>query len=191
MQFKKIAFFIISVSLVFTACDSKKEESTEVKEIKKETLEKEQTKFNLTTTDLQTISLEKTANGIRFNEFENKVILLNFWATWCPPCRAEIPHLNNLKEKYKNSFEVIAVTLGGKDGQLTPKNELDAFIKEHKINYIVTNSEENYSVADLLGGVKTIPTMFLFDPSGKIIQKYVGIVPEEMMESDIKKALGK
>lgn len=191
MQFKKIAFFIISVSFVFTACDSKKEVSTEVKEIKKEIIKKEQTKFNLTTVDLQTISLEKTENGIKFNNFENKVILLNFWATWCPPCRAEIPHLNNLKEKYKDSFEVIAVALGGKDGNLTPQDELNAFIKEYKINYIVTNSEENYKVADLLGGVRTIPTMFLFDPSGKTVQKYVGVVPEEMMESDIKKALGK
>lgn len=191
MQFKKIVFFIISVSFIFTACDSKKDESTEVKEIKKEIIKKEQTKFNLTTTDLQTISLEKTEDGIKFSNFENKIILLNFWATWCPPCRAEIPHLNNLKRKYKDSFEVIAVALGGKNGKLTPQEELNAFIKEYKINYIVTNSEENYKVADLLGGVRTIPTMFMFDSSGKIIQKYVGVVPEEMMESDIKKALGK
>ena len=191
MQFKKIVFFIISVSFIFTACDSKKDESTEAKEIKKEIVKKEQTKFNLTTTDLQTISLEKTEDGMKFSNFENKIILLNFWATWCPPCRAEIPHLNNLKRKYKDNFEVIAVSVGGKDGKLTPQDELDAFMKEYKINYIVTNSEENYNVADALGGVSIIPTMFMFDSNGKIIQKYVGIVPEEMIESDIKKALGK
>ncbi len=191
MQFKKMAFFIISVSFIFTACDSKKEESTEIKEIKKEIIKKEETKLNLRTTDLQTISLEKIEDGIKFDNFENKVILLNFWATWCPPCRAEIPHLNNLKEKYKDNFEVIAVEVGGQDGKLTAKNVLDDFIKEYKMNYIITNSEENYKLADLLGGVRTIPTMYMFDPQGKIVQKYVGIVPEEMIESDIKKALGK
>lgn len=191
MQFKKMLFFIISISLFFSACDSKEKESAEVKETKKEIVKEEQIKYNLTTTDLQTITLEKTETGIKFNNLENKVVLLNFFATWCPPCRAEIPHLNNLKNKYKESFEVIALSMGGKDGNLTSKEELDKFINEYEINYIVTNSEENYQVADLLGGVKIIPTMYLFDPSGKIVQKYVGIVPEEMMESDIKKALGK
>ena len=191
MQFKKIAFFIISVSFIFTACDSKNEQSTEDKETKIEIVEKEQTKFNLTTTDLQTISLEKTDDGIKFNGFENKVILVNFFATWCPPCKAEIPHLNNLKNKYKDDFEVIALSMGGKNGSLTPIEELNSFIKKYKINYIVTSSEENYKVADFLGGVKIIPTMYLFDTKGKIVQKYVGIVPEEMLESDIKKALGK
>ncbi len=191
MQFKKIAFFVISASLIFTACDSKKEEKTKVDEIKKEIIKKEETKIKLTTADLQTITFEKTEEGIKFENFENKVILLNFFATWCPPCRAEIPHLNNLKDKYKDSFEVIAVALGEKDGKLTTPEKLNDFISEYKINYIVTNSEENYTAADLVGGVKVIPTMFLINPSGKIVQKYVGIVPEEMMESDIKKALGK
>ncbi len=116
---------------------------------------------------------------------------LIFFATWCPPCKAEIPHLNNLKEKYKDSFEVVAVSLGERSGGLTSKEKMETFINDFKINYIVSNSEINFDVADAMGGIRSIPTMFLFDPSGKIVQKYVGLVPEEMMETDIKRALGK
>ncbi|PLY06075.1 MAG: TlpA family protein disulfide reductase [Arcobacter sp.] len=188
MQFKKIAFFIISTTLIFTGCGSKEEKKTE---IVKEIVKKEQTKFNLTSTDLQTITLEKTDKGMIFKGLEGKIVLLNFFATWCPPCRAEIPHLNNLKEKYKEKFEVVALDMGGKDGNLTTKEKLNDFINEYKINYIVTNSEENFKVAEVMGGVKIIPTLFLINQTGTIVQKYVGIVPEEMMESDIKKALGK
>lgn len=187
MQFKKIAFLIISASFIFTACDSKKDEISQKKEI----IKKDESKIELKTTDLKTITLKKTENGFKFDNFDNKVILLNFFATWCPPCKAEIPHLNNLKNKYKDTFEVIALAVGEKDGNLPSNEKLNNFINEFKINYIVVNSEENFRLADLLGGVKIIPTMFMIDPSGKIMQKYVGIVPEEMMESDIKKALGK
>lgn len=188
MQFKKIAFFIISATLLFTGCDSKEEKKTE---IEKKVVVKEQTKFNLTKTDSQILNLEKIEDGMIFKGLEGKVVLLNFFATWCPPCKAEIPHLNNLKNKYKNEFEVVALAMGEKNGKLTPKEKLDDFINEYKINYVVTNSEENFKIADILGGVQIIPTMYLFDTKGKIVQKYVGIVPEEMMESDIKKALGK
>ena len=188
MQFKKIAFFVISATLLFTGCDSKEEKKTE---IEKKVIVEEQTKFSLTRADLQTITLEKTKDGMIFQGLEGKVVLLNFFATWCPPCKAEIPHLNNLKEKYKDKFEVVALDMGMKNGNLAPKEKIDSFINEYKINYIVTNSEENFKIADVMGGVSIIPTMYLFDTEGKTVQKYVGIVPEEMMESDIKKALGK
>lgn len=188
MQFKKIAFFIISATILFTGCDSKKEEKEEVK---KEIIKKKATNFKLTSQDLKEINLEKTENGMLFKELKGKVVLLNFFATWCPPCKAEIPHLNNLKEKYKDSFEVVAVNLGERSGGLTSKEKMETFINDFKINYIVSNSEINFDVADAMGGIRSIPTMFLFDPSGKVVQKYVGLVPEEMMETDIKRALGK
>jgi thiol-disulfide isomerase/thioredoxin len=183
MQFKKIAFFIISATLLFAGCDSKKEEAKQVK--------KEQMKFKLTTTSNININLEKTKDGMIFKGLEGKVVLLNFWATWCPPCISEIPHLNNLQTKYKDSFEIIAVAMGERDRNMTSKEKMDSFMKEHKINYNITNTEENFKVPKVMGGISTIPTMFLFDQKGKVVQKYIGIVPEEMMELDIKKAIGK
>ncbi len=188
MQFKKIAFFVISATILFTGCDSKKEEKQEVK---KEVVKKEQTKFKLTTTNNAIIELEKTKDKLIFKGFEGKVVLLNFWATWCPPCKAEIPHLNNLKEKYKDRFEIIALAMGERGGKMTSSENMNAFIEEYKINYPITNTKENFLVSDAMGGIKTIPTMFMIDPTGKIVQKYVGVVPEEMMELDINRALGK
>lgn len=188
MQFKKIAFFVISATILFTGCDSKKEEEQKVK---KEVVKKAQTKYKLTTTNNEIIELEKDKNKITFKGLEGKVVLLNFWATWCPPCKAEIPHLNNLQEKYKDSFKIISIAMAQRDGKMTSIEKMNAFIEEHKINYSITNTRENYLVSKAMGGIKIIPTMFMIDPRGKILQKYVGIVPEEMMELDINRALGK
>ena len=69
--------------------------------------------------------------------------------------------------------------------------EIKVFMKDFGINYTVTNSPENFDLAKNLGGIKSIPTMFLIDKNGKIFQKYVGLVPNEMMEIDIKKVLEK
>ncbi|WP_072680957.1 TlpA disulfide reductase family protein [Arcobacter sp. LA11] len=188
MQFKKIAFFVISATILFTGCDSKKEEEQEVK---KEVVKKEQTKFKLTTTNNAIIDLEKTKDGIIFKGLEGKVVLLNFWATWCPPCRAEIPHLNNLKNKYKDTFEIVSLAMGEKDGNMTSVEKMNNFIEEYKINYPIANTKENFLVSKAMGEIKSIPTMFIINPMGKIVQKYVGVVPQEMMELDINRALGK
>lgn len=179
MQFKKIAFFTLFLSVFFVACsssDSKNEEKNAI-------FEKEI--FRLNTTDAKTLTIRKTETGFTFDEFKEKAVLINFFATWCPPCKAEIPHLNNLREKYKEDFEVVSI--------LMEKNrnnkDIKEFIKEFKVSYPVTNSLENYDFAEAIGGVKSIPTMYLLNKEGKIIQKYVGIVPEEMMEIDIKRAI--
>ncbi len=186
MQFKKIAFFIISITILFSGCDSKEENTNK---IPVQVIKKAQTKFTLQTTDLTNINLEKTKEGMKFKGLENKVVLLNFWATWCPSCKAEILHLNNLKEKYKDNFEIIAVNLDGNNNETKLNEKLTNFIKEYQINYIVTNSKENYVLAKVMERVNIIPTMFMFNKDGQIVQKYVGIVPEEMIETDIKKAL--
>ncbi|RXJ88973.1 thioredoxin [Arcobacter sp. CECT 8983] len=183
MQFKKIAFLIISVTLLFTGCGSKDE--------KKEIIKEKQTKFTLQTHELKNLNIEVKKEQVSIEELKGKAVLLNFWATWCPPCRAEIPHLNNLKKKYKGQLEIVGFNLGKKDGTLLSQEELNRFIEEYEIEYPITNSDDNLKIATLVGPVQSIPSMFLIDPNGKIVQKYVGIVPEEMLELDIDEALGK
>lgn len=189
MQFKKLLFFIISIMFLLNGCDSKQEDNKE-KEAEKKVFVKPEPKFKLTTTEATTLNIELREMNLKVEEIQGKVILLNFFATWCPPCKAEIPHLINLKNKYKDNFEIIAINVGDRNGQLLDNPTLKSFIDEYGINYPITNSSENFKVADAIGGVRTIPSMFLFGPDGKLVQKYVGIVPEEMMETDIKKALG-
>ena len=190
MKFKVLTFFAILTTILFQGCDSK-ENSSEIKVANTQNsvqkVEKKiQTTFKLKTNDGKIIEAVKTKDGMIFKGYEDKAILLNFFATWCRPCRAEIPHLNNLMAKYNGRFEVIAVLLEeNKDQQI-----LNAFISTYKINYLVSNTNENFALAESFGGIKVIPTMYMYAKDGKLVQKYVGIVPEEMLESDIKKGLG-
>ncbi len=181
MQFKNFAFFAILATLLFNGCGDSKVSEDGIKQTKTTT----DRKVFLTTTQNTVLSTTKTKEIFKIKEFEGKAVLVNFFATWCPPCKAEIPHLNNLRKKYNENFEIVGVLLE----QNKKNDELQNFINEFKIEYPVTNSDKNYELAKVLGGVQSIPTMFMVDKNGKIIQKYVGIVPEEMLEMDIKKAI--
>lgn len=179
MKFKFVTLFTILSLIFFIGCDSK-DNASQAKSQKEEL-----PKFTLKTHDDKPLNIEATKEGIIFKGYEGKVILLDFFATWCPPCKAEIPHLNNLRERYAGKFEIISVLLE----ENKTKEEVQNFISEFDIKYPVTNSPENFVLAQAVGGVKSIPTMFLFGPSGEIVEKYIGMVPEEMLASDIDNAL--
>lgn len=182
MQFKKIVFLTILPFLFFIGCNSKDNQNNSLQE---ESKKKSLPIFKLTTTTGKTLTLIATKDGIVFKEYINKAVLVNFFATWCPSCKGEIPHLNSLLKKYKEDFEIIGVLLeNNKD-----KKELEDFIKEYKINYSITNTKENYKLAEGFGQIKAIPTMFIFNKSGKLVEKYEGLIPQEMMEIDIKRAI--
>lgn len=175
---------LASTSMLFwSGCSSetKKEET-------KATLIKEQQKNEkviLKSVDGQEIIATPTPKGFTFSGYENKVVLINFFATWCPPCKAEIPHLNNLQEKYKDNFVIISVLLE----ENKSNEEVASFMKYNAINYIITNGAENFKFAQSVGGVKNIPLMFLYDKTGNYSTHYVGAIPEEMLDADIKKVL--
>lgn len=185
MQFKKMSLCVLFFILLFTGCDSKDENSQ--KETIKNAISKENSTFfvDLQTTNNEILKAKITKNKIEFENLANKVVLVNFFATWCPPCKAEIPHLNALAQKYSNDFEVVAVLLE----KNKTNEEIIEFINNFNISYKVTNSSNNYLLEQAVGGVKSIPTMYLIDKKGEIKQKYVGIVLEEMLEIDIKKAM--
>jgi len=184
MQLKKIFFLSILIIFFIAGCNSKNgskgEQST-----------KKETKVVLKTIGDKTLTFEKKGNKITIKELKNKIILLNFCTTWSPPCKAQMPHLVNLSNKYKNKFSVLGINMGDKTGNALSKEQMQTFILKHKIKYIITNGKENFKIAKLMGGVGTVPTMFMIDNNGKIIQEYVGVAPEEMIETDIKKILGK
>ncbi len=141
----------------------------------------------LKTTSGTKIKLISTEKGIKFPDYPNKVILLDFFATWCPPCRAAIPHLISLQNKYKNDIQVIAILMEeNKDN-----SELERFIQKHKLIFPVSNSRENFILSQALGGIRSLPTMVMYDKNGNYHTHYVGVAPEEMIDSDIQKALKK
>lgn len=185
MQFKKMSLCVLFFILLFTGCDSKDENIP--KDTIKNAIAKENSTFfvDLQTTNNEIIKAKISKNKIEFENMNNKVVLLNFFATWCPPCKAEIPHLNALVKKYPNDFEIVAVLLE----KNKTNEELMAFIEEFNIHYKITHSSNNYLLEQAVGGVKSIPTMYLLNKQGEIKQKYIGIVLEEMLEIDIKKAM--
>ena len=139
--------------------------------------------FELTLMDESKMTLQKFDKGF-YVEGNEEAILFNFFATWCPPCKAEIPHLNNLSDKFKGKLKIVSVLMEDKS-----KDEIDAFMKKFKINFGISYGENNFLFAKALGGVVGIPYMVLYKPNGEYATHYVGLVPEEMLESDINKVI--
>ena len=173
--------FILSIPLIaifFIGCDNKESAKDMI------SLKGVVTELGLTTNSSKNIKVTRANDGFRFSEYEGKAVLVGFFATWCPPCKAEIPHLVSLNEKYKDKFAVMAVLIE-KD---KPKKELDAFIAEHKINYEVVVSPSNDEMARAVGGIRGVPNMFLYAPDGRLLAHYPGAVPAELIEDDLRKA---
>lgn len=186
MNIKKIVFSVIFLITVFTACEDKESIDESVLSPSTE-IKVELPTFKLTSTKGEVITIEVTKDGWIFKDYKNKAILLNFFATWCPPCKVEIPHLNKLSEIYKDDFKVISV-LVEKDKS---NKFVEDFINKYNIKYPITNSNENFKLASAVGGVSSIPAMFLFNKDGLVYQNYVGAIKEEILNADIKQVLGK
>ena len=111
-------------------------------------------------------------------------LLVDFWATWCGPCRMEIPHFIEMQKLYgEKGLQIVGVSLdqGGKD-------DVAPFAKNKGINYDMLLGTNEAAMA--YGGVKGIPTTFVITQDGKIYKKYVGVRPRETFESDVKALLG-
>lgn len=115
---------------------------------------------------------------------KDKATLFVFFATWCPPCRAEIPHLNNLNDKFKKELNIVAVLLEDKN-----TDEIKKFVQKYNIKYNVAVGEGNYLLEKAMGGIVGLPSSALFKPNGDFATGYKGMVPEEMLERDILQAI--
>jgi len=182
----KILLTAILTLLIFTGCNDKKEAQTTTSKVNKVvSTQKKIQGIILKDTTGKEIKVTKTENGFIFEGYENKVVLLSFFATWCPPCRAEIPHLNNLQEKYKKDLKIISVLL-----EENRSNEyVTDFMKNNDIKFTITNSDSNFQMAKEVGGVESIPFVLIYDRKGNYSQHYTGAIPEEMMETDIQRVL--
>ena len=100
---------------------------------------------------------------------KGKVVLVTFWATWCPPCREEIPELVALQEKYREKLVIIGIS-----EDEVPPAEVRSFAAAARINYPVAMTTPE--VRKIFRGVTALPTTFVIDAEGRIVQKHVGML---------------
>ena len=136
--------------------------------------ENKETKVTLTTVKGKKINIELIDKALVSKELNGKVVLINFWATWCPPCIKEMPMFNELYAKYKDKFEIVGVLY---DKDISPE-DLNAFIKKHKIEFPITVGQSNFDLAKAFGDVKRIPESFLYSKDGLFIEKFIGEADE-------------
>ncbi|MBS1796272.1 MAG: TlpA family protein disulfide reductase [Acidobacteria bacterium] len=116
---------------------------------------------------------------VRLKDLQGKVVILDFWATYCPPCLEEIPHLKELQAKYgRDRLEIIGLHVGGDDDR--PK--VPAFVEKLKIDYPLGTPEDELT-RFIFGERDDIPQTAVFDRQGKLVKKIIGFSP------DIKKTL--
>jgi thiol-disulfide isomerase/thioredoxin len=122
-------------------------------------------------------------NTISTVALKGKVIIVNFWASWCPPCREEIPELVDLQNKYKDQVQIIGVSM---DEDASPA-EVNAFAAKAGINYPVVMGKD---IAGEYGGVPALPTSFVVNKDGGVVQKHVGILQPEEIEAEVRALSG-
>lgn len=147
---------------------------------------------------------------IRLSDLRGKVVIIDFWASWCPPCRKEIPDFVHLRTKYENrGLEIIGIALDevSPRPKKSPLEDVKALVAEFKVRYPVAMGDaatvELYAkLKDLPttepgrkavflhpGGIDGIPTTFVIDRSGKIYRKYEGYRDRKTFEQDIRSLL--
>ncbi len=184
----KLLFPLAALLLTFGGCD------------KNETHEKntDQTVKKVDTSLIQlrsidnnsTLTLKKTKNGLVLQDAPQKLLIIDIFATWCPPCKAEAKILSDIAKKFPKKVKIVGVTI-----ERNIKDEaLEKFEQENELTYTLVNSPKNDDVIETvsknlqIGERFPIPLVVIYK-DGKVFQNYLGATEEEFILSDIKEAL--
>lgn len=119
---------------------------------------------------------------VSLSDFKGKIVIVDFWATWCPPCRKSIPDLVALQKKFKNYLAVIGISV-----DMDTKENVAPFVKNNGINFTVL-----YATPDVIqayGNINAIPTSFIIDKHGDIAFQHIGLTAKSVFINEIKKLL--
>lgn len=131
---------------------------------------------------------QKNEDVLKLSDLKGKVVLVDFWATWCSPCREGVPDLVMLKNEFKDkNVEIIGVSVDALTrGGATAAN-VSPFMVANKINYPILRGDAN--VINAFGGIHSIPTSFLLDVEGNVVERYEGVISKEKYAVAINKIL--
>ena len=147
------------------------------------------TTSNVNTTTTNDLALDFTlkltdGKDIKLSDHKGKIVIIDFWATWCPPCRRGIPDLVEIQKKYQKEVLIIGISL---DNETKP--DVIPFMKQYRINYPVAYG--NMEVVTAFGNIQAIPTSFIIDQAGKIVDKQIGLVDKSAYINKITELLKK
>lgn len=121
---------------------------------------------------------------VRLSDFRGKAVLVNFWATWCQPCKIEMPWFEEMQKEYgPNGFQVLGIAMDD-----ASKEDIAKFAKEMGVNYPILVGKE--AVGNAYGGVQFLPSSFFIDRDGKVVDRVFGLKSRSEIEDDIKAAMG-
>ncbi len=181
MKHKIVLFIIAIMAITALACKPAEEKVSEEKPVEN-SYKTSPMKLN---EESPTFTL-KDVNGkeIKLTDYKGKIVILDFWATWCGPCRRGVPDLVELQKEFKNDVAVLGISLDWLTG--TSADVAD-FIKEYEINYPILIADEQ--VTKDFGGIAAIPTSFVLDKQGNIVDQHVGLVSKSVFTNKIKELL--
>ena len=128
--------------------------------------------LNFTMKDLE-------GKDVSLSSFKGKVVLLNFWATWCGPCKAEIPGFVRLQEKYRDQLVIVGYSVDD------TADKAKAYAEQYKMNYPILLGEGREDVQDAYGPIWGIPASFIISKDGLVCRKHMGIAPEAVFEKEV------
>ena len=127
---------------------------------------------------------DMSSRDVRLADFKGKVVLLDFWATWCGPCKVEIPWFLEFQQKYgKQGFQVVGISVDDTIAKLKP------YVANMKMTYPVLQGLGKDDVTDAYGPMPALPTTILISRDGKICGRHIGLTGKDIFEAEIKSLL--